>query len=175
MLCRPWHDESTGFAVLNRLPRQLPPLSLMLADIGEPKPAQLARLLGVKPATVSRWIAKDAAPLPVLLAIFWLTRWGRSQIDADMTNAAQLHADHARALGLQLQETRAQLARLAGLVESLAGAANGPLYHVCGPCGAVPPLRPDAPPPQLQPPALLPVREAGKRRMMAAPMMPAMT
>ena len=67
--------------MLNRLPTptQMPPFQTMLDDIGNPTAHALARALDVTPTTVKRWRRAGTAPRPVLLAIFWLTRWGRSR------------------------------------------------------------------------------------------------
>ena len=68
--------------MLNRLPTptQLPPLEIMLDDIGSPTAAELGRALGVTPRAVERWRDAGTAPRPVLLAIFWLTRWGMNAV-----------------------------------------------------------------------------------------------
>ncbi len=107
--------------MLCRLPRQLPPLSMMLDDIGRPSPAAVARALGVSARSMRRWIAADAAPRSVLAALFWLTRWGVSQIDADAYNAATLHASYARSLKDENASLRADLGRALALAD---GAAN---------------------------------------------------
>ena len=72
-------------------PLTMPTLSMILADIGHPTPRAVATLLGVDHRTVRRWIAAGQAPRAVMLALFWLTRWGRSQVDCQATNEC-LHA-----------------------------------------------------------------------------------
>ena len=68
--------------VLNhRIPKYLPPLSLMLDDLGNPRPEAIAKTMGGTRSTVYRWLREDNAPRPVLLALFWLTNWGVSQIN----------------------------------------------------------------------------------------------
>lgn len=115
--------------MLNRLPKATPCLSDMLADIGNPTPRALARALDVNPATVRRWISAGTAPQPALLALFWLTRWGRSSVDAEAHNAATMHAAHARELARELTLSRAQVARLRTLLDRRSDdAANSPLY-----------------------------------------------
>lgn len=85
----------------------------MLDDLGNPKPAELARALGVTPRTVFRWLAEpDQTPRPVLLSLFWLTRWGMSAIDAEAVNAARLHAAMVAGLRSELDRLRAELARV---------------------------------------------------------------
>lgn len=87
-------------------PRVMPTLSMMLHDLGSPTDAHLAAFLGVQARTVARWRTQGHAPRPVALALFWLTRWGRSQIDCQAVNDARL------AYALAASET-ARAARLA--------------------------------------------------------------
>lgn len=115
--------------MLNRLPGQLPSLSLMLADIGQPSPKALAKPFGVPVSTAAEWIASGSAPLPVLLALFWLTRWGQSSVEADAVNHASMQASMTSALKTERDKARAQLAHVLGLADT--GAANDPIY--CGP------------------------------------------
>jgi hypothetical protein len=112
--------------MLCRCPRagELPPLPLILADLGDPTPAALARALGVSASTARRWIATGAAPLAPMLAMFWLTRWGRSQVECHAENAARLFGQVARSQAEQIAELRAELARLLRLADF--GAANAP-------------------------------------------------
>lgn len=83
--------------MLYRLPKHTPPLSVMLEDLGRPRPAEVAKMLGVHPRTVYHWIAKDDAPRPALLALFWVTRWGLQWTDAEVYNLAQVHMSLAAA------------------------------------------------------------------------------
>jgi hypothetical protein len=101
-------------AMLNRLPTpvQCPHLSQILDDLGRPPPRLLARALGVTPATVTRWIREDCAPRPVLLSLFWLTRWGMSLVDAEAVNAARLHASMAACLRAEVERLQRELARV---------------------------------------------------------------
>lgn len=114
--------------MLNRLPTptQLPALSLILADIGQPTPAQLGQALGVSPASARRWVQQDSAPRPVALALWWLTRWGMSVIECEAVNAAAINAGLVRSLQDDLARSRAQLAHLVNLADF--GAANDPLH-----------------------------------------------
>ena len=52
--------------MLNRIPRRLPPLSDLLADLGHPDEKAVAKALGVSESTVYRWKRKDKAPRPAL-------------------------------------------------------------------------------------------------------------
>ncbi|MDN3923324.1 hypothetical protein [Roseateles violae] len=110
--------------MLNRLPSpvQCPPLSQLLSDLCDPTPRQLARALGVSAGTVSRWIRQDDAPRPVLLALFWLTRWGVSRIDAEAHNSAAMHAAIAASLRTEAERLRRELARVVAAADF--GCAN---------------------------------------------------
>jgi hypothetical protein len=110
--------------MLNRLPRQMPPMSWMLDDIGNPKPRDLARALGVSERTVKGWIARDEAPTPALLALFWLTRWGQQAVDAEAHNAACMHATMVALLRGELAELNVRLQRLGRIADF--GSANDP-------------------------------------------------
>lgn len=117
--------------MLNRIPRQLPALSTMLDDLGKPSPAALARALCVSTSTARRWISEDSAPFAVLIAIFWVTRWGISAIDAEAYNSATMHAGLAVQLKLDLAESHRQVARLVELLDQAKHfdqAANCPAY-----------------------------------------------
>lgn len=105
-------------------PRVMPPLSSLLADLGDPSPADLGRFLGLHPRTVARWIARDCAPRAALLALFWLTRWGRSQIACSAVNDATLLATRLRAQVAELEAARAALAAVLSVADF--GAANSP-------------------------------------------------
>jgi hypothetical protein len=110
--------------MLNRLPRQLPALSLILDDLGAPTPAALATALGASERSVRRWIATDSAPRPAMLALFWLTRWGMSIVDCEAGRLADLHVALARSSAAELQEVRGVLAHVLRLADL--GAANDP-------------------------------------------------
>lgn len=110
--------------MLNRLPTptQLPGLSAMLDDIGNPAPPAIARALGVSPAAVRRWIAQDQAPRPAMLALFWVTRWGLSLADAEAVNLARLRSGEAAAWRREADALRLELARVLAVGDF--GAAN---------------------------------------------------
>lgn len=115
----------------------------MLADIGNPTPAELARALDVSPVSVRRWVRADQAPRPVLLALFWLTRWGQSVVACDATNQAQQLAGLLRCLREQLDQAHAEVAELHRTSIDAAGAANGPRWStVAAITAGVMPLQP---------------------------------
>jgi hypothetical protein len=110
---------------LRRLPQATPTLVQMLDDIGNPAPAALAGALGVSPATAQRWVREDAAPQTVLLALFWLTRWGASQVDANAHNDAVSAVRLARSLETELARSRSQLEKVGRIADF--GSANDPV------------------------------------------------
>jgi hypothetical protein len=114
--------------MLHQFPEYLPPLSVLLADIGNPNARRLALALNVTPRTAQRWISADDAPRPVLLALFWITRYGRSAVNARAENDAQVY----RAM---LVEHRRETERRTRDVQRLLavgdfGTANDPLLAV---------------------------------------------
>lgn len=106
-------------------PGVLPPLSVLLLDLGEPSSSQLAYTLGVNERTCRRWMASDAAPRATLLALFWMTKWGRSALECSALNDAQLACELAEAHRRAADARAAQVERLLALGDF--GAANAPL------------------------------------------------
>ncbi len=136
--------------MLNRLPRLVMPLSMLLDDIGNPKPRELARALFVQEGEVREWIKQDQAPMPVMLALFWLTRWGHSQANTDAHNDAVMHAGVAQSLRREVEDLTAKLARLGRIADF--GSANDPAPGVARPAPLLPPTQPaDADQPAGQP------------------------
>lgn len=111
-------------SMLMKLPKYIPPLDDLLYDIHRPTPAALAEAMGVSEDVAKRWIAKNEAPKPVLLALFWLTRWGMQWMDADLYNEAQLHFSMNGCQARQIRDLRSKLRRAAKLGNF--GSANDP-------------------------------------------------
>jgi hypothetical protein len=110
-----------------RAPGALPTFSLLLDDLPVGHDA-VCKHLDISAATLRRYVLADHAPRPVLLSLFWETRWGRSAADCEAANAASVHAQHARAL-------RQQNVRLHHVIDQLEkersnGAANSPFFRV---------------------------------------------
>jgi predicted DNA-binding transcriptional regulator AlpA len=97
---------------LYKIPRHLPPLLVLWEDIGRPHPATLAAALDVDTRTVRRWLKAGHAPRPVALALYWLTRWGQSEIDAHLTDRARLLASMVDCLNRELSTLRNRLQAL---------------------------------------------------------------
>jgi len=83
--------------MLTLLPRHPPPLSVLMADLGL-TPRSMARHLGVSERSIYRWMVKDHAPRPVMLSLFFASRWGVSLVCRETENAARLWAGMARCL-----------------------------------------------------------------------------
>lgn len=113
--------------------KHTPPLSILLDDLFTRDPGKIAQHLGVTPRTLARWVAADDAPRPVLLALFYETRWGYSLLETTAHNGA-LHArQHAASLERENASLRSRIARLERIGGF--GAANEPLL-VAGAAGA---------------------------------------
>lgn len=110
---------------IDHAPRALPIWQSILDDLGNPPPARVARVLGVGARTVYRWNRTGKAPRSACLALFWLTRWGRSEVDCAAVNDATAAVGYANALYVEVQQLRTQLAHVLALSDS--GAANSPL------------------------------------------------
>lgn len=110
--------------MLNRLPRQMPPLLTMLDDIGRPRAKELARTFMVSERTAQSWLQKGHAPHAVMLAIFWLTRWGMSSLYCEAHNAAVTSAGLARARQTEIERLETKIQRLARIANF--GSANDP-------------------------------------------------
>lgn len=116
--------------MLNRLPSptQMPPLSMLVDDIGRPSPRRLAKSFDVTERTVRRWMKEDQAPRAVMFALFWLTSWGQQAVHSEAHNSAVMHAGMARCLRDEIDRLRSQLERLGRIADF--GAANDPAESV---------------------------------------------
>ena len=111
--------------MLKLIPRNLPSFAALLADLGSPKTCDLALHLGVSERTVWRWMQSGKAPRPAHLALFWVSSWGISLIDAEAEWAARLHRQLADALRRERDQLAAKLATLGQIGEF--GSANDPV------------------------------------------------
>lgn len=108
-------------------PRSLPIWQAILDDLSNPPPARVAKVLGVGTRTVYRWNRTGKAPRAACLALFWLTRWGRSEVHCAAVNDATAAFGLARALDAEVRQLRTQLAHVLALDAS--GAANSPFVE----------------------------------------------
>jgi predicted DNA-binding transcriptional regulator AlpA len=112
---------------LEQAPRSLPIWQCILEDLGNPPPARVAKVLGVAVRTVYRWNRDGQAPRAACMALFWLTRWGRSEVHCQAVNDATVAVGYANALLRENKKLQVELARVLALNES--GAANSPLIR----------------------------------------------
>jgi hypothetical protein len=115
-------------SLLRRLPDGVPSLSRLLSEIGSPSPFYLARAMQVPLETAEQWIVDDDAPRAVMLALFWLTKWGVSIIEAEAHNDAILQAQLAAASRMEAADLRVALERVERIADF--GSANDPLPNV---------------------------------------------
>jgi hypothetical protein len=118
------------FFSLDKAPRNLPLWHLILGDLGNPPPQRIAKVLGVGVRTVYRWNRLGVAPRSACLALFWLTRWGRSQVNCDAVNDCTLAVQYSTALRTELASTRAQLAAVMALVGTSGAGGEPPVSRV---------------------------------------------
>jgi hypothetical protein len=113
---------------IHHAPAALPIWQTILDDLGNPHPARVAKVLGLGLRTVYRYNREAQAPRHVCLALFWLTRWGRSQVHCQAVNDCQLAVAYANAIEIELRQARTQLAHVLALSDT--GAANQPVLGV---------------------------------------------
>lgn len=106
-----------------KTPRRLPTLADMIRDMSA-TPAQVAKALDVNLSTVYRWLATGKAPRGHMLALYWMTRWGQSEIDAEMWNRANVYEGFAKALERELRELQESILHLGQIGDF--GSANDP-------------------------------------------------
>lgn len=107
---------------IDQAPPTVPAWHAMLEDLSRPPARRVARVLGIGVRTVRRYNATGRAPRSCLLALFWLTRWGRSAVNAQATNDAILAVGYVQALKREILQLEAEVSRLVALGNS--GAAN---------------------------------------------------
>lgn len=154
-----------NMSMLCRLPKWTPSLAAMLEDIGAPGAEQLAMAMNVHADTARRWIREDDAPKAVMLALYWVTRWGMSAADANAHNDAVMSAGLARMRQEEVASLQEQVAHIERLADF--GSANDPLPQVTSKLAAtrrhinpVPPAQGEAVSPAPEPLPAEPLRLA---------------
>lgn len=112
---------------IEHLPSWVPIWQLILEDLGDPPAARVARALNLSVRTVRRYNRAGSAPKSVCLALFWLTRWGRSAVHTQATNDAIVACGYVDALRRQVAQLQLQLDHV--LRRSDVGSANAPLLR----------------------------------------------
>lgn len=114
------------FSYVEKAPRDLPLWHLILGDLGDPPARQIAKVLGVGLRTVYRWNRTGAAPRAAVLALYWLTRWGRAQVHVQAENDARFAAQAVDILQSELARVRHQLDSVLALLPAPPGAGGAP-------------------------------------------------
>ncbi|WIT11129.1 hypothetical protein PFX98_19820 [Paucibacter sediminis] len=91
--------------MLNRLPKDPGNLAQLMADLGHPSCARIAKALGVSVRTVERW-KRGKTPRVALLSLWWLSREGHSVWDCEMSNRTRLAIQTNEALWRELRRSR---------------------------------------------------------------------
>lgn len=109
---------------------QMPSLLTMLDDLPHNVP-MLCKHLDISRTTLDRYIKAEGAPRPVMLALFWETRWGVDVINCQAVNDAMQHAGYSA----MLRQQNARLHKVIATLEaerSMTGlAANVPVFRAC--------------------------------------------
>jgi hypothetical protein len=114
---------------LNRLmPTRLPAFDAILSDLGAPDADAIGTALRVHPATVRRWLRDGEAPHVVKFALFWMTKWGMSLIEANAYNDALNSQRIALLREGEAEVLRANLRQIERIADF--GSANDPLPNV---------------------------------------------
>lgn len=108
----------------------LPSLDLLLGDIAT-DPQRISKHLGLSHSTLKNYIRAGQAPRPVMLSLFWESRWGRSTADTEAANWAAVQYRRAQIAERQNAALLRQIAVLEGELATRGhGAANGPIFLV---------------------------------------------
>ena len=112
---------------IEHAPVGLPYWQTLMDDLCNPPPARVARVLGIGERSVYRYNATGFAPKPICLAIFWLTRWGRSAVNAQAINDATLMVGYVDSMKRQVADLEGQLAHVLSIGNF--GSANAPALN----------------------------------------------
>lgn len=99
-------------------------LRMFIDELGGPK--KVHKYLDVSERTVWHWLSTGRVPRAAVLALFWESRWGRSQIFTEQVNEIRLLYQHVCILQDQYQKAKDIVA---GLRAIHAGSANEPIFE----------------------------------------------
>ena len=100
----------------------------MLDDIAKPD-KEVARWLGISVETLRRYKRNEQAPRAVMHALFFQTKWGLGQFDAEMHNSLMYANAEIAELRKQCKKLEAIIEKLEAEIELSTGAANAPIWH----------------------------------------------
>lgn len=89
-------------------------------------PQRVAKFLKVHETTVFRWLRTDKVPRAAVLALYWETQWGRSQIFTEQVNEIRLLYAHVSILQKQFNRARDMVN---GMRRLHTGSANEPVFE----------------------------------------------
>lgn len=113
---------------IEQAPKAIPLWDMILEDLGNPSVDRICKTLGVSRSTVYRWKAAQEAPKCAALALFWLTKWGQSHVNAQAVNDAAIACNYVEVLQAEVKTLRAELDQVLRI--SSTGAANAPLMRL---------------------------------------------
>lgn len=99
-------------------------LRLFIDELGGVK--RVHKYLGVTERSVNRWLSTGRAPRAAVLALYWESKWGRSQIFSDQVNEIRLLYRQVCILQDQYQKAKDIVT---GLRAMHAGSANEPIFE----------------------------------------------
>ncbi|MCZ8093198.1 MAG: hypothetical protein O9331_06895 [Acidovorax sp.] len=98
-------------------------LRMFIDELGGIK--RVHKYLGVTERSINRWLTTGRAPRAAVLALYWESKWGRSQIFTDQVNEIRLLYQQVCILQEQYQKAKDIIT---GLRAMHAGSANEPLF-----------------------------------------------
>ena len=110
---------------IEQAPSRLPNWQAILEDLGHPPVRRVARVLGLSERSVYRYTQAGDAPRVAMLALFWLTRWGRNAVHTQATNDALQACNYVQLLRADVVRLEGELAHVLALADT--GAANAAL------------------------------------------------
>ena len=95
-------------------------------------PAQIAKHLGIKESTLKTYRRQGGAPMAVMLALFWETKWGISLIEVTASNEAAHYYHTAKLYKRELERMASIILKLTEELEQPSGSrpANLPVFNV---------------------------------------------